>query len=144
MAIQSTSPTAFLSKTYEEALGLIIEARDYLATEEPADRTRMAIADRFQLTCETFRLTSRLTHIMAWLLARKAVLAGELTAVEASRAPYLLGRDEVLTHSDPKTYKNFPEHLTQLMDRSYRLYIRVSRLDELAQRTAHQGPLWGQ
>ena len=142
MATPGAAPTAFFSKTYDEATGLLLEARDYLASQEHADRTLLEVADRLRLTCETTRLTSRLTHIMAWLLARRAVIAGELTMVEAARPPYLLERNETLADGDPTAYQNLPEVLSDLMDRSHRLYIRVARLDEQAQRIAHAGPPW--
>ncbi len=143
MATQGEAPTAFFSKTYDEATSLLVEARDYLAAEERGDRARLEVGDRLRLTCETTRLTSRLTHIMAWLLARRAIFAGELTAVEAACPPYLLERDETLADGDPTAYQNLPKNLSRLMDRSHRLYIRVARLDDLARRTVHQGPPWG-
>jgi regulator of CtrA degradation len=143
MAMQDETHTAFFSRTYEEATGLLVEARDYLATEEHADRARLGLGDRLRLTCEASRLTSRLTNIMAWLLARKAVFAGELTRAEAVRPPYQFERNETLADGDPTAYKNLSENLSELMDRSHRLYIRVARLDEIARRTAHQGPPWG-
>ena len=139
MATQGETPTAFFSRTYDEATGLLMEARDYLAAEERGDRARLAVGDRWRLTCETTRLTSRLTHIMAWLLARRAVFAGELTPVEAAGPPYLLERNETLVDGDPTAYENLSKNLSRLMDRSHQLYIRVARLDDLAQRTAHQG-----
>ncbi|MCZ6447809.1 MAG: DUF1465 family protein [Alphaproteobacteria bacterium] len=142
MATQGEAPTAFFSKTYDEATGLLMEARDYLATEEHVDRAGLGLGDRLRLTCETIRLTARLTHIMAWLLARRAVFAGELTPVEATCPPYLLARNETLADGDPTAYENLPEILSELMDRSHRLYIRVARLDQLAQRTAHLAPPW--
>ena len=141
--MQDETPTAFFSKTYDEATGLLVAARDYLAAHEQADRARLEVGDRLRLTCEATRLTSRLTHIMAWLLARKAVFAGELTQEAAVRPPYLLERNETLADGDPTAYENLPKSLSQLMDRSHRLYVRVARLDELARRTAHQGPPWG-
>jgi regulator of CtrA degradation len=101
------------------------------------------VGDRWRLTCETTRLTSRLTHIMAWLLARRAVLAGELTPVEAACPPYLLERNETLADGDPSAYQKLSKNLSRLMDRSHWLYIRVARLDDLAQRTVHHGPPWG-
>ena len=141
--MQDETHTAFFSRTYEEATGLLVEARDYLATQERADRDHLGLGDRLRLTCEASRLTSRLAHIMAWLLTRKAVFAGELTRAEAVRPPHLLERTETLADGDPTAYKNLPEHFSELMDRSHRLYVRVARLDDLARRTAHQGPPWG-
>ncbi len=142
MVFQGESPTAFFSKTFEEATELLIEARDYLAADESVDRAQMSHADRMRLTCETTRLTSRLAHIMAWLMARKAVFSGELTAAEARCPPYVLGDDEIVARHDPENCKNMPDILSRLMERSHGLYTRVSRLDELARRNVRQGPLW--
>jgi len=125
--------TAFFEKTYEEATDLLVEARDYIAIEEKADLEQMIASDRLRLSRETTRLTARLTTIMAWLLARKAVLAGELTQAEAATPPYVLERNLTLADGDPEAYENLPELLSDLMDRSHRLYIRVTRLDELVQ-----------
>ncbi|MDH3241804.1 MAG: DUF1465 family protein [Alphaproteobacteria bacterium] len=125
--------TAFFEKTYEEATNLLVEARDYIAIEEPADLDQMIASDRLRLTRETTRLTARLTTIMAWLLARKAVLAGELTQAEAARPPYVLERNKTLADGDPAAYDDLPQLLSDLMARSHRLYVRVTRLDELVQ-----------
>ena len=125
--------TAFFEKTYEEATDLLVEARDYIAIEEKADLEQMIASDRLRLSRETTRLTARLTTIMAWLLARKAVLAGELTQAEAASPPYLLERNTTLADGDPEAYEDLPELLSDLMDRSHRLYIRVTRLDEFVQ-----------
>jgi regulator of CtrA degradation len=125
--------TAFFEKTYEEATDLLVEARDYIAIEEKADLEQLIASDRLRLSRETTRLTARLTTIMAWLLARKAVLAGELTQAEAAQPPYLLERNKMLADGDPDAYENLPELLSELMERSHRLYVRVTRLDELVQ-----------
>ncbi|MDX1484040.1 MAG: DUF1465 family protein [Alphaproteobacteria bacterium] len=138
--MQGETPTAFFSKTYDEATSLLIEARDYIAAEESLDRRELAPADRLRLALETSRLTSRLTHVMAWLLARKAVFAGELTPAEAAEPPYVLERNEILAADEAAQHENLPETLSDLMVRSHRLYIRVSRLDELVRRGAFATP----
>lgn len=125
--------TAFFEKTYEEATNLLVEAREYIDIEEKADLEQLIASDRLRLTRETTRLTARLTTVMAWLLTRKAVLAGELTQAEAAKPPYLLERNKILADGDPAAYDNLPELLSELMERSHRLYVRVTRLDELVQ-----------
>src|SRR3546814_13020408 len=82
---------AFFDSTFEEALGLTREARDYLTHVEPRERERMMPNDRMLASCEAMRLTSRLTQVMAWLLVQKAVHAGEMTRDEARAAPHRLG-----------------------------------------------------
>ncbi len=81
----SGQPTAFFGKTYDETLGLLVEVRDYVADGELRDRAALAPAVGARLSCEALRVTARLTQLMAWLLAQKAVHAGELSNEEVIR-----------------------------------------------------------
>jgi regulator of CtrA degradation len=125
--------TAFFGRTYDEAFALLVEARDYIARTEPIERDFVDVASRARMAVETTRLTARLTHIMAWLLARKAVHAGEISPEEGARPPYILDRNEELA-GEGKMTDILPPGLESLLDRSQRLYIRVSRLDEMVRR----------
>jgi regulator of CtrA degradation len=122
--------TVFFGKTYGEALGLVVEARDYLEahgiegeTEEPATRLVYCV--------ETLRLTTRLTRIMAWLLAQRAAHNGEISAEEALAEP-LDTLDICVAGAEQE--ESVPPGLTELLGRSRRLYTRVARLDALARR----------
>jgi regulator of CtrA degradation len=123
---------AYLDSTYQEALGLLREARDYVAGQERQDHADLAPVARLALSCETMRLTARLTQSMAWLLTQKAVQAGELGR-EAARAPEhrLSGRAACL-RTAPVTAGFVPSpRLQALLTRSHNLYCRVERLDAL-------------
>jgi regulator of CtrA degradation len=126
--------TAFFGRTYGEAMGLLVEARDYLAHREPVDRQRLTPLARLQLACETTRLTARLTQIMAWLLAQRAVHSGEITQEDALGDHQALAQFDVCMEGGAAEADGLPPHLINLLDRSRRLYIRVARLDELARR----------
>lgn len=128
--------TAFFNKTYDEAFALLIEARNYVAHEQPADDAAADMWSRARISLETTRLTSRLGHVMAWLLARKAVHVGEISREAAGRPPYVLDYDELIAANDGPLAAPLPPHLESLMERSQRLYTRVYRLDELVQRGA--------
>ena len=83
--------TAFFGRTYDEAMGLLLEARNYVIADDMRRSDTTQPADRLILCCEAMRLTARLTHVMAWLLAQKAVHAGEIThaaVAEALSLPY--------------------------------------------------------
>ena len=126
--------TAFFSKTYGEAMGLLVEARDYLSYREPIDRQTLGQLDRLRFCCETTRLTARLTQVMAWLLAQRAVHAGEISQQEALCGHGPLAAFEVCMDGEDEARAPLPRGLLSLLDRSRRLYIRVARLDELARR----------
>ncbi len=131
---QAAQATSFFGKTYGEAMGLLEEARDYLAHREPIDRQRLVSLDRLRLCCETMRLTARLTQIMAWLLAQRAVHAGEITQEAALGDNRALAELEICMGGAEAESEALPRHLVTLLERSRRLYVRVARLDELARR----------
>lgn len=122
--------TFVITRTYEEAMSLLIEARNYLRYRQ-SDALRMPPMERLKLTREAFRVTSRLTQVMAWLLLRRAVLAGEIQDAEA-RLPErrLAGRDVCLGDADDLG-DWMPPGMGGLLDRSRALYERVERLDRM-------------
>lgn len=128
--------TAFFNKTYDEAFALLVEARNYVAHEQPADGAAADLWGRARISLETTRLTSRLGHVMAWLLARKAVHAGEIGRAAAGMPPYVLDYDELIAANEGPLSAPLPPRLESLMARSQRLYTRVTRLDELVRRDA--------
>ena len=126
--------TAFFGKTYSEAMDLLVETRDYLAHREPVDRQVLQHPlDRMRFCCETMRLTARLTQIMAWLLAQRAVHAGEISQEDALADQRALAELDICM-ADEEGAAAMPRHLLSMLDRSRRLYLRVARLDELARR----------
>jgi regulator of CtrA degradation len=126
--------TAFFGRTYDEAMGLLLEARNYVIADEVRHVQVTQPADRLMLCCETMRLTARLTHVMAWLLAQKAVHAGEITLAEAAAEPFVLGGRSTCLDEHPGVAALGDDWLNGLLDRSKRLYIRISRLDEMVRR----------
>jgi regulator of CtrA degradation len=126
--------TAFFGKTYGEAMDLLVEARDYFAHREPIDRQTLPPLERLRFCCETMRLTVRLTQIMAWLLAQRAVFAGEISQQDALADHGALAEVGICMADEAMAVPMVPERLAGLLDRSQRLYVRVARLDELARR----------
>jgi regulator of CtrA degradation len=126
--------TAFFGKTYGEAMELLVEVRDYLAHREPIDRESLMPLERLRFCGETMRLTARLTQIMAWLLAQRAVHAGEISQQDALGEHQPLAEHGICMDDATVAAPVMPRRLLSLLDRSQRLYVRVARLDELARR----------
>ena len=129
-----TEPTAFFSNTYDEALRLVEEARNYFVEREPIERRALAPPERLKLSTETMRMTARLTQIMAWLLLQRAVHEGEISRDDALCDPVALAGVEVCMGRREEDWEGLPQRLVSLLDKSHRLYLRVARLDELARR----------
>jgi regulator of CtrA degradation len=131
---QQTQATEFFGRTYGEAMTLLVEARDYLTHREPIERQTLLPPLRLRMSSETMRLTARLTQVMGWLLAQRAVYEGELTAEAALDGQQALAEIEVCMVDEATMAAELPQRLRHLLDRSRRLFIRVARLDELARR----------
>jgi regulator of CtrA degradation len=122
---------AFLDGTYEEAVELTREARDYFAVQEPSDSSKLAPEARLVTSCESMRLTARLTQIMAWLLVQKAVHAGEMSREAAADECFRLGGQKVCANADSVAGDYLPPRLAELLGESHTLYTRVARLDAM-------------
>lgn len=126
--------TRFFGKTYDETMSLLVASRDYLANVQPADAAGLKPIDRLRVNCEAMRLTSRLTQIMAWLLAQRAVFEGEMSRATAASDEFRLAADAVCMAEADASLAILPKRLCELLDESRRLYVRVARLDEMNRR----------
>ena len=127
--------SAFFDKTYEEALALLVEARNYIAYQETADLQPLDPETRLIATQETMRVTCRLTQSMAWLLGQRAAQMGEITPVEAL-ADYAVGGQAVCLVDRFADDERLPPAICALLDRTLSLYERVGRLDEMMREAA--------
>ncbi len=107
------------------------ESRDYLTHHDRAERAKMTPEAQLWASCETMRLTARLTQIMAWLLVQKAVHAGELSRADAAASEHRLSGQEVCESTGCIEDVVLQPKLMELLDRSHRLYQRVARLDSM-------------
>lgn len=112
---------------YVEAMLLADEARGYFEEEGRAQRDALAGLERIGFSCESLRVTTRLMHVIAWLLTQRAVTAGELTLAQATAPERRLGHAQA---SDPAIVPMLPDTARQLVLTSIDLYARVLRLDE--------------
>jgi regulator of CtrA degradation len=113
---------------YVEAMVLADEARSYFDGPADADREGLAPMARVGFACESLRVTTRLMHIIAWLLTQKAVAAGEISSAEAREPDRRLGE---AAESDHLLAPAFPAAARELIRESEELYERVRRLDRI-------------
>lgn len=119
-----------LDALYDEALALAYTARDY-ALAAVCRQEVDASLDRLIASRELSRVTARLGFCIAWLLTRRAVLAGELTPAQAREESWRLGGQAVCLDDGEPCPAELPPRLRSLMAASDRLYRRIARLDHL-------------
>lgn len=117
-----------LATTYRETLDLMIQARNYLTYVHGRERRQAGDDARLTMSVEALRVTSRLTQVMAWLMARRAVQSGEMTPAQA-RDEFWLSAQGVCLDTAHHDDAALPQGLRELMGRSHHLYVRISRLD---------------
>ncbi len=114
---------------YTEAMLLADEARAYFDHEGQAEREALDPVTRVAYSCESLKVTTRLMHVVSWLLVRKAINAGEMSEAEAGTPDRHLGRAADLLE-DRGLRNTLPQRSRNLAETSRDLYGRVTRLDQ--------------
>ncbi|WP_119302131.1 DUF1465 family protein [Dongia deserti] len=134
-----TATVEFFDRTMMEAMALLAETRRYLIDRSETERKGMPVEQGLAASMESMRLVARLTQVLAWLLTHRAVHAGEMNLVEATRPDRRLGGRELCLSTQGDDDPAMPDELRSLLARSLSLYRRIARLDEqAAQRAAEQ------
>ncbi|WP_342454590.1 DUF1465 family protein [Sphingomonas sp. H160509] len=77
---------------YSEAMLLADEARTYFDEAGRVEREALDPLIRVSFSCESLKVTTRLMHVIAWLLTQRAVQAGELRPPRRARSRATPGR----------------------------------------------------
>ena len=125
---------SLLCKIYDETITLLHATRDYVQEQGPLDIFSITVDDGMAMTLESTRITSRLTHIMAWYLTQQALLKGEIDLKEARSSEYDIPEEATLLDSNGEESPLIPMQLQQLLKNSRELYQRVSRLNGVFRR----------
>jgi regulator of CtrA degradation len=116
-----------IGSLYTEAMVLADEARSYFDRQGREERDTLDPILRVGFACESLKVTTRLMHIIAWLLTQRAVESGELSPLEARRPARRLGE---APESDDAVVARLPDAARALVEASQELFARVQRLDD--------------
>ena len=116
-----------IDSLYTEAMVLADEARAYFDDAGRDERSTLEPFARVGFACESLKVTTRIMHIVAWLLTQRAIEAGEIPGRDGRRAERRLGHAQ---ESDPLVVGTLPPSARRLINASADLYARVQRLDE--------------
>ena len=116
-----------IDSLYTEAMLLADEARAYFDDAGREDRSTLEPFARVGFACESLKVTTRIMHIVAWLLTQRAIESGEIPLRDGRRPERRLGNAQ---DSDAAVVAQLPESARKLIDASAELYARVKRIDE--------------
>ena len=116
-----------IDSLYTEAMLLADEARSYFDDAGRDERAGLTPFARVGFACESLKVTTRIMHIVAWLLTQRAIESGELNMVGVRRPERRLGHAQ---DSDPAVVDQLPDAARQLIQASTELFARIKRIDE--------------
>lgn len=121
-----------INALYIEAMVLADDARAYFDLHSRNNRNQMTPLQRVGFSCESLKVTTRLMHVVAWLLTQRAIAE---SAPPVPSQPQPLG---IVTDSEESAIAALPQEAQQLITASAELYRRVKRLE---QQLASQVPM---
>ena len=116
-----------IDSLYTEAMLLADEARSYFDEAGRDERSTLEPFARVGFACESLKVTTRIMHIVAWLLTQRAIESGEIPGRGGRRPERRLGHAQ---DTDPAVLAALPPSAQRLIGTSADLYARVRRLDE--------------
>src|SRR5215218_1659589 len=112
---------------YTEAMVLADEARSYFDDAGRYARQELDPFARVGFACESLKVTTRIMHIVSWLLTQRAIESGEIPLLDGRRPERRLGHAQ---DSDPAVIRQVPQAAQRLINASADLYARIKRIDE--------------
>ncbi len=126
-----------IDSLYTEAMLLADEARSYFDDAGRAEREALDPLIRVGFSCESLKVTTRLMHVIAWLMTQRAVDLGELSRRDLLDPSRRLGHAPVF---DADLVSALPRTAQGMIAASADLHRRVARLDEALQTSATPSP----
>jgi regulator of CtrA degradation len=124
---QAHITSRLIDSLYTEAMLLADEARSYFDDAGRDERSTLEPFARVGFACESLKVTTRIMHIVAWLLTQRAIESGEIQMIQGRRPERRLGHAQ---DSDQAVVVQLPEAAQRLINSSADLYARVKRIDD--------------
>ncbi|MGA9657929.1 MAG: DUF1465 family protein [Asticcacaulis sp.] len=125
--VRDFASSELFDRTFKEGMALVEETAAYLDGDGRRDSRLLPREDALLYAGESMRLTTRLMQIASWLLVQRAVREGDMPAQDACDEKY---RIAPLKGDAGETPPALPGGLLNLLDRSNRLYERISHMDK--------------
>ncbi len=116
---------------FREGMALVEAAASYLDGDGRKEARKLRPPHSLAYATESMRLTTRLMQLASWLLIRRAVSEGELTAEQAAEEQRKVKLPVKGGEQPSKDWGVLPERLKELIVQSIKLQDRVIRLDHM-------------
>ncbi len=117
-------------KLFREGMDLVEETAEYLDGAGRAESKALTPPASLAYASESIRLTTRLTQLASWLLVRRAIAMGEISAAQAHTHRHRVTLS-AQSAQRPDGFNDLPETFRRLISESHRLHDRVLRLERV-------------
>ncbi len=125
MAIDMPVQRAQVENLYVETMLLADEAHAAFAAQRDLGSARSDAASQIGLACESLKTTTRLMHVIAWLLHRRAMFAGDPGAGPNDSA----ARIGEAVAADWDVCAGFDAPVRRIISASERLFERIAAIE---------------
>lgn len=126
---------------FKEGMALVERTASYLDGPGRAEAKTLKAPTNVLYATESMRLTTRLLEVASWLLVRRALKEGEISAEEARTKRAKIKLQSLGRPSHIKGFAGLPLGLRELIEASFALNDRISQLDKAMQITATTEPV---
>ncbi|QUD86704.1 protease adaptor protein RcdA [Phenylobacterium montanum] len=126
--VRDFAQSELFDHTFREGMSLVEETAAYLDGPGRQESKRLDRSSALEYASESMRLTTRLMQVASWLLVQRAVREGEMEPHLACDSRYRIGAEGLAAGA--AVGGQLPIGLTDLLDRSERLFDRVLHLDK--------------
>ena len=116
-------------RVFSEGMALVERSAAYLDGEGRRESKGLPSQVTVLYATESMRLTTRLLELASWLLIRRALKEGEITAQEAEAKRSRVKLQTLGRPAHTKGFSDLPQGLRDLIDASFTLHDRIVQLD---------------
>jgi regulator of CtrA degradation len=116
-------------RIFSEGMALVERSAAYLDGDGRRESKGLPSQITVLYATESMRLTTRLLELASWLLIRRALKEGEITAEEAQRKRGRVRLQSLGRPSHTKGFTELPQGLRDLIEMSFALHDRIVQLD---------------
>jgi regulator of CtrA degradation len=117
------------NRVFTEGMALVERSAAYLDGEGRRESKGLPSQVTVLYATESMRLTTRLLELASWLLIRRALKEGEITAQEAEAKRARVKLQTLGRPAHTKGFTDLPQGLRELIDASFTLHDRIVQLD---------------
>jgi regulator of CtrA degradation len=125
---QKLASSQTFAALFREGMGLVEETAAYLDGPGRQQSKKLERSAALVYATESMRLTTRLMQLASWLLLHRAVNEGEMSLAQANKEKTKV-KLSISDSTDEDAVKLLPERLSELIEQSRMLLVKVRRLD---------------